>query len=299
MALARIIPSETRRALNGTDPRWKLKSILHVLTLLASLLSISLFASSIPLWNANFFHNKGPISGDWTDGISLGPLVFTFVVTLAGLTNTVIKRRPCPPRVAIAITALILLSLAPSLILAGHGSLFKHWRPPAIRSQSGVLRCNLMNIFTRDCEPILYRVGELQIGGIVFGTITWFLVFITFLISLYDHRASQVGDLRKGKSRGLKRLTLMVNPQRRYRDAEKGAPWAGSRSSHTHTSSSGSRSSQRSREHSHEKRREQRQHRQHGTKRHYRSGVKDGSGDVVPFVYMKEPEMAHPGTRYM
>ena len=291
MALPRVIPSDTRRALNATDPRWKLKTVLHSLTLLSSLAAITLFALSIPLWNANFFHNRGPNRGDWTDGISLGPLGFCSIVSSLSLAYTLAKRRPCPPKVTVATAVLILLSLAPALVLAGYGSLFKYWRPPAVRPPSGILKCNLTNILTRNCEPILYRVGELQIGGIIFGTITWLLIFITFIVSLYEHRTSHVQDAQRGRERGLKRLTLMVGGQRYHKNVEMGAQWAGSGSSHVHSFD------HRSHEHRHERRRE---HRQHGT-RYSRSGLMEGSGDVVPFMYVREPEMAYPhsGTRYM
>ena len=305
MVFSQIVPANTRRALNATDPRWKLKAVLYLLTLIACIVSISLFTHAIPLWNANFFHNQGPNRGDWTDGISLGPLAFTSIATLLALFYTFVKKRPCPPRTTVAITILILLSLAPALVLAGHGSLFKHWRPPAVRSQNGILRCNLINIFTRDCEPILYKVGELQIGAIAFGAMTWVLVFITFLVTLYEHRAAQVGEERRKHHRGLRRLTLMVARQRRQHDVEKGGSWHGSERARGHSSRSkleaskkhGHRS-ERSQRHGRERRSE---HRPSETRRHYRSARKGGSGDTVPFVLVREPEMAlaHPGTKWV
>ena len=305
MVFSQIVPANTRRALNATDPRWKLKTSLHMLTLIACIVSISLFAHAIPLWNANFFHNRGPNRGDWTDGISLGPLTFTFVATLLALFYTIIKKHPCPPKTTVTITILIMLSLAPALVLAGHGSLFKHWRPPAVRSQNGILRCNLINIFTRDCEPILYKVGELQIGAIAFGAMTWVLVFITFLVSLYEHRAAQVGEARRKHHRGLRRLILLVAGQKRHHGVEKGGSWHGNERARAHSSRSKSEASteaghrsERSRRQGREKRSE---HRQSGTRRHYHSSRKVGSGDTVPFMLVSEPEMvvAHPGNKWI
>ncbi|RMZ81710.1 hypothetical protein DV737_g2411, partial [Chaetothyriales sp. CBS 132003] len=190
--------SSTRWALSATDPdpRWKLKLGLYILTLLTSLLAISLFAAAIPEWNANFFHTSGPIRGDWTDGLPLGPLSLSVLSTLAMLLYRLIKKKfPSPTRVSAALYAIILIFLTPSLVLSGVGSIFRFWQPPAVASQSGVVRCNLTNIFTRQCQPVLYHVGALQIAGLVFGSMTWVLIFVTLLLHLKQRetRPAEIG----------------------------------------------------------------------------------------------------------
>ncbi|EXJ92997.1 hypothetical protein A1O3_01553 [Capronia epimyces CBS 606.96] len=171
-------------------------SALHIGGLLASLIATALFSAAIPKWNANFFHNTGPSSGDWTDGMPLGPLTFSFLYHAIVLIHARIRsvrhssmQSPMPspsPRwifVHITVLVLVLLSLLPALFLAGYGALFRVWRP-AIRTQSGILVCNMMNVFSHECEPVLYYIGNLQIGGIVFGALVGAVHFILLLDAL-------------------------------------------------------------------------------------------------------------------
>ncbi|KEF63849.1 uncharacterized protein A1O9_01827, partial [Exophiala aquamarina CBS 119918] len=183
---------------------------LHVASLLTSLVAISLFAAAIPRWNANFFHNSGPNQGDWTDGFSLGPLSFAFLYHASVLIYDQVQQRrrqtPALPSLSrrslivhTAVTVLILTIMVPALFIAGYGSLFRFWRP-AVRTQSGILVCNMLNVFARECEPVLYAVGSLQIGAIVCGTFLWVLHFMLLLLSLRDMRRQRlVKQLQKEK----------------------------------------------------------------------------------------------------
>ncbi|RMZ88026.1 hypothetical protein DV736_g4744, partial [Chaetothyriales sp. CBS 134916] len=286
--------ASTRHALGRADPRWKLKLSLYILTLLASLIAVSLFAAIIPEWNANFFHTAGPIRGDWTDGLPLGPLGLALISTLAMLLYTVIKRKsPSPTRATVALYAFILIFLAPSLVLSGVGSLFRFWQPPAVASQSGVIRCNLTNIFTRQCQPVLYQVGRLQIAGLVFGSITWVLVFISLLVHLYDQRAMSLSRAGMGGSsarRGLRRLTMMTGRAGRRHDLEKGDAWVGSDFRYPATSEgNGSRPSDRAR---------YGDRRSLGTRRQYRVASSQGGEDIMPLATPMS-SYRYPATRYM
>ncbi|RVX66239.1 hypothetical protein B0A52_10166 [Exophiala mesophila] len=178
--------------------RAKANITLHIVSLITSLTSISLFSAAIPRWNANFFHNSGPNRGDWTDGISLGPLCFAFAYHTIVLIYGLIRRQRratgssfSPSRRSLTIhtatSVLVMTSLAPCLFIAGYGSLFRFWQP-AMRTQSGVVVCNLLNVFARGCEPVLYIVGSLQIAGIVFGALLWTLHLTLVLLSLRDLR---------------------------------------------------------------------------------------------------------------
>lgn len=206
-------------------------SALHVVGLLASLIAISLFAAAIPTWNKNFFHTTGPNRGDWTDGMPLAPL------TVAALYHGIVSVQARVQKaqrsqvstgygvslsrssliVQTAIPCLILLSLLPALLLAAYGSLFRFWRP-AVRTQSGILVCNMLNIFARECEPTLYDIGNLQIAGITFGTLVWITHFTLLLVSLRNLRRSKLakqlqkekiaqyaGSERRSSSRGSRR----------------------------------------------------------------------------------------------
>ncbi|KAL6247488.1 hypothetical protein RBB50_005834 [Rhinocladiella similis] len=179
---------------------------LHTTSLVVSLLATSLFAAAIPRWNSNFFHNTGPNRGDWTDGMALGPLVFALLYHAATLvynharqrrrrlhhladadTVTVTGGKPLLLILHILSSSLILATLFASLILAAYGSLFRFWRP-AMRTQSGGVPCNMLNVFARECQPILYSVGRLQLAGIVFGTVVWLCHFALLLIALRNLR---------------------------------------------------------------------------------------------------------------
>ena len=175
--------------------------VLHVVGLLAGLIAISLFAAAIPYWNKNFFHSTGPNRGDWTDGMPLGPLMFAVlyhgIILLQGRIQKVQRSdvstgygaslgRPSL-MIHTAVPCLVLLSLLPALLLAAYGSLFRFWRP-AMHTQSGILVCNMLNIFAQECEPTLYDIGNLQIAGITFGTLVWITHFALLLVSLRNLR---------------------------------------------------------------------------------------------------------------
>jgi hypothetical protein len=188
--------------------RQRMTTTIHTIGAVASLISLALFAAAIPRWNANFFHNKGPNKGDWTDGMPIGPLLVALIYHASVLTHTVgrIPQRKATPttQAPIPLTlsrrslvihnilpTMILLSLAPSLFLAGYGGLFRFWRP-AVRTQSGLLTCNMLNLFAKDCQPILYTVGRLQIAGIVFGCLVWMVHFVLLLVALRDLRRQRL-----------------------------------------------------------------------------------------------------------
>ncbi|OCT54183.1 hypothetical protein CLCR_00303 [Cladophialophora carrionii] len=180
-------------------------TILHGASWLASVIAISLFAAAIPSWNQNFFHNTGPNRGDWTDGMPLGPLTFAMLyhalvliraqIQKAQRSNVSTSHGPSLNQTWLVIhttvPCLVLLSLLPALLLAAYGSLFRFWQP-AVRTQSGILVCNMLNIFARECEPTLYSIGSLQIAGITFGILVWVLHFALLLVSLRKLRRSRL-----------------------------------------------------------------------------------------------------------
>ncbi|RMD41232.1 hypothetical protein DV735_g3894, partial [Chaetothyriales sp. CBS 134920] len=239
-----------RRAPLLSQSRLKLKLGLYTLTFLFSLVALSLFAAAIPQWNANFFHAAGPVRGDWTDGLPLGPLSLTLLSMLAMLGYTFTKKQaPAPSTATAALYIFILVLLAPSLVLAGLGSLFRFWQDSPTSSQSGEVRCNIMNIFTRVCQPVLYHIGALQIAGLLFGSLTWLLVLITLLVHMYEQRAMSLAGGSNNAGRGLRRLTMIhvrgLHTRRRNgNDLEKGNVWVGTYPP-TNSDGSGSRRSKR------------------------------------------------------
>ncbi|KAK5452729.1 hypothetical protein LTS15_006877 [Exophiala xenobiotica] len=209
-ASATTTTTNAAAAVSSPSQRFRayLTTTFHTAGLLFSLLSASLFSAAIPRWNANFFHNTGPSRGDWTDGMPLGPLVFALLYHAGTLLyhsrignprrpsntpqNTNTHKTLTPRRTLLlntTISTLVILTLLPSLVLAGYGSLFRFWRPAMRSTQSGSIPCNTMlNVFSRQCQPVLYSVGNLQLAGIVFGCMVWICHFALLLMSLRNLR---------------------------------------------------------------------------------------------------------------
>jgi uncharacterized membrane protein YagU involved in acid resistance len=177
---------------------------LHLVGLVTALLSIALFAAAIPRWNANFFHSRGPNRGDWTDGMPLAPLTVAFIFHVVVVAQSSLRKSRyaedlthgytfsrCSVITHMVLPILVLASLFPALILAAYGSLFRFWQP-AVHTQSGILLCNMLNVFTRECAPALYHIGALQIGGIVFGIAVWTIHFVLLLVGLRNWRRSRL-----------------------------------------------------------------------------------------------------------
>ncbi|ETN39671.1 uncharacterized protein HMPREF1541_05897 [Cyphellophora europaea CBS 101466] len=206
MALTSLIPSSIRSELATSDPRWRSKTILHLITINLALVAIILFATSIELWDGNFFHATGPSRGDWTDGFPLAPLCAAFIFSSASVINTFVRQKRLPILLNIITYAFIIIILFVAIVFAGVGGLFPHWQPEVTRSSNGAVICNSLNMFTRECEPMIYRIGELQIAAIIFSIFVWLNTTFLTLISIQEWR-----DMKAGKNHQLRKLEL-YNP---------------------------------------------------------------------------------------
>lgn len=143
--------------------------ILHSLNAGFSFISICLFATIVPIWNANFFHTKGLLRGDWPDGLPILPLFLALVASLYYLINLFIARRvgastsgdylksrnrsPLSAaksfKIQLYLTLTILLLLVTFLVLAGISGLYRFWRPSIITTSieltSGKASSNLLS----------------------------------------------------------------------------------------------------------------------------------------------------------
>ena len=63
---------ETRRRLSESDPKWRFKAILRIITTIFAAVSTVLFAISVTLANNNFTNIDG--NGQWTDGLAIAPV---------------------------------------------------------------------------------------------------------------------------------------------------------------------------------------------------------------------------------
>lgn len=193
------------------DPRWRSKTVLHLITVTSALVAIILFATSVRLWDGSFFHARGPSRGDWTDGFPLAPLVAAFIFSSGSIVNTFVRQSRMPPLLNVITYVFVIIILLVAIVFAGVGSLFPYWQPEVTRSSSGVVICNSLNMFTRECEPTMYRIGEMQIAALVFSILVWLNTTLLLLISIQEWR-----DLKATKKHQLRKLHLYSS------DAEKG-----------------------------------------------------------------------------
>lgn len=56
-----------------------IKTVLRGITAVLALISLSSFATAIPLWNRNLEHINGPNKGDWQDGVPIAPVRTPFL----------------------------------------------------------------------------------------------------------------------------------------------------------------------------------------------------------------------------
>jgi len=76
------------------------------------------------------------------------------------------------PVVYLVVDFLIWGLLIPALTFAIWGGLFRYWTP-AVPDEDGEIICDIYNLFAKECSPVLYTVGSLELGGIVFGSFVW------------------------------------------------------------------------------------------------------------------------------
>lgn len=127
-------------------------AFLHSFNLTFAIVSIAIFITIIPLWNANFFHSTGVLRGDWPDGLPIIPLSITIVASSKYLIKSARSKRasskpgdylksrqtarvtPNASKTTFYITLTTLVLLLTFLILAGISGLYRFWRPAVITS---------------------------------------------------------------------------------------------------------------------------------------------------------------------
>jgi hypothetical protein len=186
-----LISPERRRALHKLDRQWQGRLNTRIASTTFTLLSLIAFSASIPTWSAHFIHDSGPIRGDWTDSVPLIPLSLILCVDVFVLSHTIRLCHPPAARPMTIVESLILLLLTPALTLSVIGSLFIHFSA-AIPENNGSIACSaLQNYLSRECSPVLYTVGSLQLLGVVFGCIVWILHVSLTLWGAWDVRRNR------------------------------------------------------------------------------------------------------------
>jgi len=182
-----LFTPEIRRRLQESDRKWRTKAILRIVAAVFCLIGFSLFAAAIPTWDQNFFHAEGPSHGDWQDGMPIGALLFAFLADLAITVYTVRSTKSLHPLINMVVDFLVWGLLIPAVTFAIWGGLFRVWQP-AIPDEDGEIVCGIWNVFARECSPVLYTVGGLELGGVVFASFVWALHFTLFVLACIDFR---------------------------------------------------------------------------------------------------------------
>jgi hypothetical protein len=212
-----LIHPDRRHALSKLDRRWKTRLNLRLSSLFLTLLSTIAFAASIPTWQASFFHASGPIRGDWTDGLTLLPLSLILFTDVLIISHTIRLCHPPSPFVVATVEAIILVLLTPALTLAVLGSLFIHFSAP-VPDSNGVITCSaLQNMLSRECSPMLYTVGSLQLLGVVFGWLVWILHLTMAIWGALDVRRNKQRTTLESTLEGRRRRWRELRGSRRGR----------------------------------------------------------------------------------
>ncbi|MCJ1486411.1 hypothetical protein MMC06_006588 [Schaereria dolodes] len=249
--MARVpLPVDTYRRLNEQEPKWHIKAILRILGTLVAIIAVILFAVSVSYTNQNFINTTG--AGDWTDGLAIAPVshhqlepimknaiqkknpqkdrpptehdvrsttLSTILNPVLLLTHLICRRgSSLHPALPLTLDLLIVMLCIPSLVFAVAGGLFWYWTP-AILSTSGTVDCGFFfNEWSRECHPVAYTIGHMEIAGIVF----LFLVFVTHAILLTFagidmHKYRKASTLSKFAD---DTFTMEEQQSYRHRDAE-------------------------------------------------------------------------------
>lgn len=81
--------------------------------------------------------------------------------------------QPVPWALESVMDFLVWAGLIPGILFATWGGVFNLWRRPSIESNGMVICDTVVNAYSRECFPELYRIGELELTGIVFAIPVW------------------------------------------------------------------------------------------------------------------------------
>ena len=76
------------------------------------------------------------------------------------------------PGITVGVDVIIWALLIPAITFSAWGGLFNVWRP-AVEDSDGRVVCDIFNVLARECSPILYSVGGLELAGDILGCFVW------------------------------------------------------------------------------------------------------------------------------
>ncbi|KAL9117233.1 MAG: hypothetical protein Q9187_006233 [Circinaria calcarea] len=191
---------ETRRRLHEEDTQWPLKAILRIIATASALVATILLAASVSLTNSNFVNHDGRKANDWMDGMALAPVLLSLIYNPVSLFMLLLLRRGKHPHPAIHLTVdlAIWTVSVPALIFTVAGGLFWYWKP-AISDHNGNVDCGFFfNEFSKECDPVAYTIGHMEITGIIFLFIV--LQVISARLSNLEINFSSTNANRQGEN---------------------------------------------------------------------------------------------------
>ena len=76
-------------------------------------------------------------------------------------------KKPIHPGAVVGVDLVLWLVMAIGIIICVLWGAFWTWQP-AIPDEDGAIICDWINQWSRQCTPVLYPIGNLEIAGIVF-----------------------------------------------------------------------------------------------------------------------------------
>ncbi|MCJ1336322.1 hypothetical protein MMC09_001598 [Bachmanniomyces sp. S44760] len=189
------ITLETRRRLADSDPKWPAKAILRLIGIPFAFLAMCFFAASISYTNANFINTAG--NGDWTDGLALAPIMLSLIYNPVVLVLLFIVRRGkhIHPGWSVGAELVIWGLCIPAMLYAVAGGMFWLWQSQSVTDDDGNVDCGFFfNEWARQCNPIAYTIGNLEIAGIVFLFLIFVIHFTLFVFACIDTHKWRMAD---------------------------------------------------------------------------------------------------------
>ncbi|KAL2002630.1 hypothetical protein VTN02DRAFT_6338 [Thermoascus thermophilus] len=194
---------------NGPSRWLRRTTALRFVTAHLALVGFALFAAAIQPWEENFVHTKGPARGDWQDGVPIAPLALSFTSNILHTIHVLWRAKPVPALASGIVDLLVWALLIPGIVFAAWGGAFRLWRRPVVEQPGGAVLCDVaQNVFSRACYPELYRIGGLELGGIVCGVLVWTVTTFLFVHGCIEasngaaaNDRTGFDDLERGRAR--------------------------------------------------------------------------------------------------
>ncbi|KAL1845469.1 hypothetical protein Plec18167_008895 [Paecilomyces lecythidis] len=173
--------SHRERVNAGNSPRLFQKTLLRFVTAHFALLGAILLAAAINPWQENFFHSTGS-PGDWQDGFPIAPLLLSFLFNIMNSFYVFKTATPFRGLVTGIFDFLVWAILIPAVTFSAWAGVFNIWKQPTMAMSGSMVICDSgMNMFSKECNPELYKIGSLELAGIVFSILVWFITTFLFV----------------------------------------------------------------------------------------------------------------------